>query len=161
MPIVYCNKCKEGFYAKPNWILRGHGKYCSVKCAGLSRRNGRKELCFICKKETYKSLKSIKRSKNHRFFCSKKCNTAWLSSHQFGENHVNWKNGEFAYKGIMERQKIEQICKLCRKDDSRFIIVHHIDKNRKNNQPTNLTWLCMNCHFLVHHYPIFDKKLSI
>jgi len=34
----------------------------------------------------------------------------------------------------------------------KVIIVHHIDKNRKNNKLSNLAWLCRNCHFLVHHH---------
>jgi len=28
--------------------------------------------------------------------------------------------------------------------------VHHIDKNRKNNDPMNLKTLCANCHRLLH-----------
>jgi predicted HNH restriction endonuclease len=29
-----------------------------------------------------------------------------------------------------------------------------VDKNRKNNKIKNLIWLCRNCHFLIHNYPV-------
>ena len=42
-------------------------------------------------------------------------------------------------------------CELCGfKAEPRILNRHHIDKNRKNNHPTNIIILCPNCHALVH-----------
>ena len=62
-----------------------------------------------------------------------------------------------SYKEILKRNSQIRKCSLCAKDDKRILIVHHIDKNRKNNRVSNLSWLCMNCHFLVHHYTEVEK----
>ena len=50
------------------------------------------------------------------------------------------------------------ICKRCGLDDKRVLAVHHIDQNHFNNKPENLTWLCQNCHFLVHHDKVEKQK---
>ncbi|MHA1267983.1 MAG: HNH endonuclease [Candidatus Helarchaeota archaeon] len=39
---------------------------------------------------------------------------------------------------------------MCGIVDDRVLAVHHIDSNRRNNSPGNLTWLRRNCHYLVH-----------
>lgn len=154
MPIVACKSCDKKFYAKPNWLEKGFGKYCSITCRGLDKRKGKEVFCFVCNKRVYKSLKDLQRSKSKKYFCTKQCNLCWQSSWQFGERHGNWKVGEFSYKNIIKRKGVSAHCRLCGKDDSRILLVHHLDKNRKNNKWANLTWLCFNCHFLVHH----DKK---
>jgi 5-methylcytosine-specific restriction endonuclease McrA len=42
------------------------------------------------------------------------------------------------------------VCQKCGNTDLRVLLVHHIDKNRNNNNPENLQILCYNCHILVH-----------
>ncbi len=68
-----------------------------------------------------------------------------------GKSHANWKGGESAYKNILIKSRVPQICRLCKTKDKRILTVHHVDLNRKNNDVENLTWLCHNCHHLVHH----------
>lgn len=153
MPIVKCKICRADFYAKPNWIKRGWGKYCSRKCHHESNKKGRMASCFICRKQTYKSQKELRASKSKKYFCSKSCQTVWRNSIVFvGSNHANWKNGESAYRSILVHSNVPQVCKRCREQDRRLLVGHHLDRNRKNNKLSNLVWLCPNCHFLVHHY---------
>ncbi len=152
MPVIPCKICGKSFYTKPNWLERGKGKYCSIDCAGKARRRGKMFSCFSCKRQVYKSLREIKRSIGGKFFCSKACSLSYLNQNQFGENHGNWKHGTFAYKTVIRKHKLLPFCRLCNKKDGRILVVHHIDKDRKNNSIENLTWLCFNCHFLVHHY---------
>lgn len=152
MPDVSCKKCGNTFYAKPNWLKRGYGKFCSINCTRLASRRGSWKACCLCKEKVYKSLKDIRRSKSGNFFCSKRCSLKWLRSKQFGRNHANWKHGKYAYRGMLLRSALSRKCKLCGRDDERILIVHHIDKNRENNKIDNLTWLCLNCHYLVHNY---------
>lgn len=159
MPNVTCKKCGKQFYAKPNWIKIGWGKYCSRNCVFKSQMKGKWTNCFICKKSVYKSPKALTRSKSGNFFCSKSCQTIWRNSVFVGENHANWKTGENSYKEILLRSNIVQVCKRCRVKDARILAVHHLDRNRHNNKVENLMWLCHNCHFLIHHDKVEDKKL--
>lgn len=152
MPLVNCILCNKEFYTKPNWLKIGHGKYCSIKCARTSKRKGKFFCCTMCSKEVYKSLKEIKRSKSGNFFCSKKCDLGWLNGPRVNGKHHGWKHGEWAYRGILQRSGTPAVCVFCGKDDERILLVHHIDHNRKNNVLRNLSWLCQNCHYLVHKY---------
>ncbi len=152
MPIVECKICSKSFYAKPFWIKRGFGNYCSPECQHLGRRNGQFFKCFICAKEVYKPLSKIKHSKSQKFFCSKSCQTIWRNSEFIGSKHANWKDGRAAYRSVLTRYKVPKKCKICQTEDVRVLATHHLDKNRKNNDVDNLVWLCHNCHFLVHFY---------
>lgn len=153
MPEIKCKICSNKFYAKPNWIKRGWGKYCSRKCYHESNKKGKLVKCFICNKQIYKSRKALKGSKSKKYFCSKTCQTIWRNSMVFvGKNHSNWKDGEFTYKNILLKSNKKRICALCSENDVRILAAHHLDRNRKNNNIVNLIWLCHNCHFLIHHY---------
>lgn len=154
MPFVSCQLCSKQFYAKPNWIKVGWGKYCSRGCTHASQKKGNWLTCFICKKAIYKSPKEIARSKSGNFFCSKSCQTLWRNSVYIGPNHSNWKSGEKSYREIIIRSNTTQECKRCKINDNRILAVHHLDRNRQNNKLENLVWLCHNCHYLIHH----DKK---
>ncbi len=154
MPQVNCKQCTKEFYAKPFWIKRGYGIYCSTACQYEGRKAGEMIPCTICGKSTYKQQKIIKRSKTGKFFCGKSCQTIWRNSVFVGPKHANWKDGSTMYRSNFLKSKAPQVCVLCKIKDLRVLAVHHIDKNRKNNLSSNLSWLCHNCHFLVHH----DKK---
>lgn len=153
MPIVKkCLICNSEFFTKSYFIKHGGGKYCSVNCHHLSLKNGKKVNCFVCGKEVYKQLKALDNSKSGNYFCSKSCQTVWRNTTFIGPKHANWKNGMYSYKSVLTRHKVPAVCKLCRIKDRRVLAVHHIDKNRKNNKVENLSWLCHNCHHLVHRY---------
>lgn len=147
-----CKVCHKEFYAKPNWIKIGYGKFCSVICRGLFQRKGKEVKCYTCGKEIYKSLRDIKRSKSGNFFCNRTCSNVWIGKQQRTENNPNWAGGESSCRVILNRENSKQTCVLCGKNDARILCVHHIDKDRENNSIKNLMWLCRNCHFLVHHY---------
>ncbi|MBI4600028.1 HNH endonuclease [Candidatus Uhrbacteria bacterium] len=95
------------------------------------------------------------------FFCNKSCQTKWRNQVYSGPRHHLWIDGGSMYREIMRRSDAKQICRLCKTKDTRILIVHHIDKNRKNNNIANLAWLCHNCHFLVHHHEDERKKFMV
>jgi len=150
---VNCQNCDKEFYVKPNRILRGWGKYCSKTCQHIGAKNGKTLACLICGKEVYRSLKDQGRSKSNKFFCSKSCQTIWRNSEIFiGKKHANWKTGEYSYRDALKRAPVLPYCLKCNTNDTRVLAVHHKDRNRSNNNISNLIWLCHNCHYLVHHY---------
>ena len=160
MPIVNCEKCKKEFYAKPSWLEKGWGKYCSPKCHHEGLKKGKFVVCSICHKKIWRKPRQLKHSKSGKYFCNKSCQTLWRNTIVFvGENHPNWKTGERNYGQILDRNKREQVCVLCKNKDKRVLAVHHLDGNKKNVELKNLIWLCWNCHFLVHHDKDTKKRL--
>jgi len=162
MPTVRCKICKKSFYAKPHWLKLGWGKYCSESCQREGQKNGKIVKCYICDKDTYKTERDLRRSKSKKYFCSKSCQTIWRNTIVFvGPNHANWRGGNSSeiYRNILRRTGKKEQCILCRTPDKRVLAAHHVDHNHGNNDPKNLTWLCHNCHFLVHHYKDQHQKL--
>ena len=149
---VSCKRCQKIFYAKPSWLKRGYGLYCSASCSHASARIGQTIICFKCGKEAYKPPKALERSKSGKFFCSKSCQTKWRNKVYVREKHPNWKGGAYSYRNLMHINNIPPICTLCKCKDERVLAVHHIDENRANNVIENLAWVCHNCHHLVHHH---------
>jgi len=151
MESIRCSLCKKIFKRKKSQIVLAKKHYCSVDCQNVDRKKGRIISCYICHKKVYKKNRDVINSKSKNYFCSTKCSNQWLGSVRYGENHPNWINGKHSYKSIMSRSSSVKICKLCNENDTRILIVHHIDNNRENNSVINLVWLCHNCHYLVHH----------
>lgn len=158
MATSICRKCKKEFYVKPSRLKKGFGIYCTRKCSDYGRKTGKYVKCCVCKTKVYKELNDLNKSLSKKYFCTRKCHLKLLSSIKVGKNHPNWKYGEFTYKRILKNSSIDKKCVLCKKDDKRILIVHHIDKNRKNNKVNNLSWLCYNCHYLVHHYNNVERE---
>ena len=159
MPIVKCKICKKEFYAKPNWLKRGWGKFCSSKCQHEAQRKGEFVRCEICEKEIWRMPQKLKHSKSGKYFCCKAHQTLWRNRIFSGEKHWNWKNGEnVKYKSILLKNKVKEVCKVCKCDDTRILAVHHLDNNHKNNSLENLVFLCHNCHHLVHFHKIKIPK---
>lgn len=155
MPFVSCKICKKSFYAKPNHLRRGWGIFCSAKCQYKSYLKGKLVNCEICGKKVWRQPSKIEHSKSKKFFCSKSHQTLWRNHFFSGERHPNWKNGEnIKHQEFLLQSGVKPICKLCRCNDFRVLAVHHIDQNRRNNKIDNLTWLCFNCHHLVHIHKV-------
>lgn len=172
VPAVSCKICSKEFYSKPSWLLKGAGKYCSRTCQQIGRKTGGYVFCSLCSKEVYKQKKALLHSKSGKLFCSLKCSNFWHNTEFVGNKHANWKNGICSYRKTLKRTNRKEICILCKISDQRILSVHHIDENRKNNKVSNLSWLCRNCHHLVHNYSesqsrfkklikenIYDKKV--
>jgi hypothetical protein len=153
MPKIECQICGGLFYAKPSHVVRGWGKYCSKQCQFTSQKSGIRTSCFTCGAEVYKSLTDQRKSRSKHFFCNKSCQTKWRNSQVYiGKNHGNWITGEASYRPRLLRSNVAQECSKCKTSDVRVLAVHHKDKNRSNNELSNLLWLCHNCHYLVHHF---------
>jgi len=158
MPMVKCKICSREFYGKPYFLKIGQAKYCSQKCMRIGSKTGKVVKCYSCGKEVYKTKKALRVSKSKNYFCTKSCQTKWRNTIFIGPLHANWKNGEHSYQSAMLRYKIPKFCRVCKTKDERILAIHHIDHDRKNNTKSNLTWLCHNCHFLLHHNKEIEEK---
>ena len=152
IPNSKCKICGKIFYIKPFHKKKGWGIYCSKNCQNEGQKTGEFISCDTCRKERWQTPREIKHSKSGKFFCGKSCQTIWRNRFYSEENHPFWRGGENIYRLILKRKGVKQICKGCGFKDKRVIIVHHRDRNRKNNKLGNLVWLCHNCHYLAHHH---------
>ncbi len=152
MDKVKCEFCKKFFSKKRSQIKLSNHNFCSKQCTYFARRKGKVVKCSECGAKIYKSLKSLKRSKYQKYFCSWNCSNLWLGRKSRGKFHPNWNGGSSSYKNLLSRTSKTQNCILCGIENKKVLLAHHLDKNRNNNNISNLCWLCCNCHFLVHHY---------
>lgn len=151
---VSCRTCGVAMKVKKSHLNKGWGKYCSRSCRDQGHKTGSDVGCARCGTCVYRSPRDLKRSQSGQFFCSKSCQTHWRNRMYVGERHANFKNGRSAYRSILARATPHRRCEVCGTEDARVLQVHHKDRDRENNVPTNLAWLCFNCHFLVHHYDV-------
>lgn len=150
--IKQCGVCGKDFKTKQFYIHKGQGKFCSTACKGVATRNGREYSCHSCGILIYRAQGRLKKSSSGKMFCSRSCQTKWRNQEFIGPKHANWIHGRSAYQSVLRRNRVPEQCSLCKTLDKRVLAVHHIDRNRLNNELQNLVWLCHNCHFLVHHY---------
>lgn len=67
------------------------------------------------------------------------------------ENNGNYKGGISIYRKIVfEEYKIPEVCFHCKSEKN--IVIHHMDKNRYNNDIENLRPVCHSCH-MRHEHP--------
>lgn len=74
---------------------------------------------------------------------------AGSGGNQRGAKNHRYKDGRSQYRKCFEADHPEQrCCEVCA--DTRNLVVHHIDRNRRNNSDDNLMMLCRRCHAEVH-----------
>lgn len=151
-----CTNCKSIYYV-PKYAF-DKSKFCSREC----RANyGRIELvCDFCKKtfSRQKSKNSSQKSKSGLVFCSHQCKQS-ASKSGSGEKFDVLRPEQYGrdYSKYNYRQKALELlddvaCQRCGyKEFSDVLDVHHIDENRRNNNPSNLIVLCPTCHRVEHY----------
>ena len=113
----------------------------------------------------------------------KKGHTPWNKNKKVkeisGEKHWNWLGGKSfepysidwtktLRRSIRERDKFT--CQICKKiEEDRLHSVHHIDYNKKNNNPENLITICVKCHVKTNfnrdrwkeYFGVFEKRKTM
>jgi len=74
-----------------------------------------------------------------------------LSKMRIGENNPHYKNGIGSYRQRAWKM-LPHKCRKCGIENDKILIIHHKDRDRKNNKMENLEILCLNCHFLAHGF---------
>ena len=94
--------------------------------------------CLNCGKTFSRIRQEFGKSKIGEIFCCSSCASFYFRSNKGGDSRTKAKR---VYK---------QKCAVCGCEDPDVLEVHHIDKNRKNNDVDNLIFLCANHHAKVH-----------
>lgn len=154
-PIVICDYCKVQFSLPAS--LAERRKYCSYKCAWMAKTGQRRThplTCTVCGVEFYSKRKTAA-------YCSSKCyGIAQKGSVKPDAAHRTVSRG-YVYllrpehpfantKGYVAEHRLvaeKTIGRLLRNDE----IVHHIDEDRGNNDPSNLQVMTQREHVRLHH----------
>lgn len=76
-----------------------------------------------------------------------------VRTHRNSKKHKRWmKEGEFSN------------CQRCDKSPNNkyeYIYIHHKDQNHKNDTPSNLVYVCKECHSFIHSNKNKNKELLI
>ena len=155
--IKTCLECKQKFNAPKVELNRGRAKFCSRSCSSKYHNKKRwtnsrqpNVTCAYCNKQFYKKLSSQKKSKSGLFFCSKNHkDKAVLVINEIRPAHYDTSKFRYRKKAL---EHYPNYCNRCKFD--KIFVVHHKDRNRKNNDLKNLEILCLNCHALEHLEPL-------
>ena len=121
--------------------------FCSQSCASKIRT--KESIADVICKECGKCFQRKKFGVNENNFCSRSCSNTHSNKKCVGELARNFKHGNSMYRYVALK-KYPSVCMVCGFDKDYAIEVHHIDKNRKNNNIENLKVLCANCHLGIH-----------
>lgn len=121
---------------------------CSISCTSIAKGNSIVCECSHCSATIIRSKSDLKASKSGKLFCSRECkDIAQTYMKEIRPSHYG--NGEYSYREKAFRH-YKPICMICGYNNIDALEVHHIDKNRQNNDILNLKILCANCHTIEH-----------
>lgn len=142
-PNISCIICGKKIYRRPGEIRENKGRvFCSSKCNGI---NCRKETpCTVCGKLILSGL--------HKKTCSRKCSNINRAGIKYDGRRVKDKvntNHSIKIRLINDRGPV---CERCGYSKFEILQIHHKNRNRKDNDLTNLELMCPNCHFEEHYF---------
>ncbi len=147
-----CKRCHQSYSHKRK---SRPGKYCSRACryADMVRSTEPNTFCSWCNKHYYRNPKR-KRTKTGFTFCSRLCkDTAQRIKGLDGFTPSHYGSTEQLYSHV--RQEIRNkhpFCAQCNYSSfPRVLHIHHIDRDRGNNNRSNLLVLCPTCHAEDHY----------
>ncbi len=152
-----CDGCDQLFQPEMRDVMVGFGRFCSRKCINEFRRHPAKRAlfstftCALCLTKFSRDNSSIV-SKSGLQFCSRTCKdiAQRLESNFPQIRPCHYSTGEVSYRQIAFRH-YPKICNRCGYDKYENVLqVHHIDRNRQNNNHINLEILCPTCHLEEH-----------
>lgn len=147
-PNTKCSICSIPIYRRPAEIERGR-VFCSLECYGVANRI--ETPCVVCG--------ALIQAHENKKTCSRIC----ANKHRIG---IRYKLGRPQKDKVQDQRSIKlrvfasrgQLCERCGYDKKEILNVHHKDRDRKNNNLSNLELLCPNCHAEEHY--LKDSWLS-
>lgn len=154
-----CLNCTKEFQARPQDRIRGFAKFCESACfqqhriENLVQKSPNVE-CALCQTPFYLNESKKKNSKSGLFFC---CREHKDQSQRIGgieeiqPPHYGIGKGEHSYRG-KAFASLSPECIMCGYGKYESVLqVHHKDKDRSNNDLSNLEFLCPTHHTELHY----------
>lgn len=141
-PNTKCAVCAKPIYKRPQQILVNNGRvFCGQACYGSSCR--REVPCLVCKKPILAGL--------HKKTCSRACANTHRSCIKYNGRSLQDKvKSQQALKKRLLKER-GTICERCGYDKLEILHVHHKNRDRNNNDLSNLELICPNCHYEEHY----------
>jgi predicted nucleic acid-binding Zn ribbon protein len=141
-PNTKCVICGKPIYRRPIEIQRNNGSvYCGMACYGRACR--KENPCLVCGKPILATF--------NKKTCSRHC----ANIHRTGIRYkLNRPRDKVVLERAMKLRLIElrgMVCERCGYKKLEILQVHHKDRNRKNNDVSNLELVCPNCHYEEHY----------
>lgn len=140
-PNTACIVCSKPIYRRPFEIKKNEGRvFCSSACFGISNRN--EKPCMICGTSILASL--------HKKTCSRRCANILRTGIKY--------NRKKPFDKVRRQQTLKMkllevrgnTCERCGYSKYEILHMHHKDRNRLNNDMSNLELICPNCHYEEH-----------
>jgi len=162
LKIVKCLHCDKKIKVIRSYLKLKRDTFCSKKCKQLFKIKKYTVFCAICRN---KIILKPGVHVNHKYrLCSKECYIIFQSKRMKGKNNPAWIDGmsddryrkqyplefnnnlrDFIRKRDQYKCQNEN-CGIPQKECFRKLNCHHIDYNKKNNDPINLIALCEKDH---------------
>jgi len=140
-PNTKCCVCNKEVYRRPGVIKSNKsGVYCSSACYGKSCRN--EHPCLVCKEPILAGA--------HKKTCNRSCANRYRAGirYKIGRPKDKVKTQLALKKRLFVKRG--RVCEVCGHTNVKILQLHHIDRNRTNNNFKNLQILCPNCHAEEH-----------
>lgn len=140
-PNAKCFICDNLVYRRPILLQQSGGRaFCSNSCYGIACR--REIACVICGK--------LIPAHKHAKTCSRSCSNKNRAGITYKNNSPKDKvKSQRALKMRLLEIKGKK-CGRCEYAKSEILQIHHKDRNRSNNEISNLELICPNCHYEEH-----------
>ncbi len=138
-PNTNCKVCRKAIYRRPSETERGQ-VFCSTNCYGVACR--KEVACVVCGKLILAQF--------NKKTCSRSCankNRAGIK-YKIGSPHDKVKYQKGLKLRLLEVRGLK--CERCDYKKYEILQVHHKDRNRSNNDLSNLQLICPNCHYEEH-----------
>lgn len=141
-PNTKCNVCGNPVYRRPGELQKKVlGIFCSHHCYGMYQRI---EIpCTVCGKMILSGA--------NKKTCSRSCANKNRAGIQYTGRRL--KDNVVTIRQLKNRMIEDRgtNCERCDFNICKILQVHHRDRNRSNNNITNLELLCPNCHAIEHY----------
>jgi hypothetical protein len=147
MPFQYtCEVCGTSFTrTRRADYIRFCSRACQAKANPGRKREGLMKPCEVCGVEFYVKQSRFARARVCSSACWGKLLSAERKGTRLGAAASNWKGG---VSSRYWRRFRKDACERC--GGTRFLVVHHRDRNRRNGDPSNFETLCKRCHSIEH-----------
>ena len=151
-----CKQCSKSFSARLADHKRNRAKFCCQSCSAKHMQAHKtppiaNSVCAFCKKRFYRPKSKLRNSKSGLYFCSRKHKDLAQRIGGIKEIQPNHYNNGIANYRVIAFREYPHKCNRCFYDaHPEVLVIHHIDRNRTNNNVFNLEVLCPTCHEVEH-----------